>query len=141
MPPIQLSEAEEKSIRHLADSIAQCLKAFRLAELARQESKPIVSRQTSNQTSWDAPDEYDENDPWHLKPKRPRVPKLLLNKREAAGMLGVSTRTLHNLTAPRGSIPVVKLSGRVLYAVSDLQAVIEQNKVRPLSDKGTNERD
>ncbi len=130
MPPIQLSESEEKSIRQLSDAIAMCLRAFRVAELARQERKSVAHPQMPGPNSWDIQEEHDEKDPWNLKPKRLRVSKLLLNIREAAAMLSISTRTLHNLSAPRGPIPVVKLTSCVLYALPDLQAAIEQNKIR-----------
>lgn len=51
-------------------------------------------------------------------------PKLLLSVREASLALGVSPRTLFSCTAPRGPIPVVKIGGRVLYAIGDLQTFI-----------------
>ncbi len=50
--------------------------------------------------------------------------KLLLSAREAAQTLGVSTRTLWALSAPRGRIPVIKIGGRVLYAIADLHDFI-----------------
>jgi predicted DNA-binding transcriptional regulator AlpA len=51
---------------------------------------------------------------------------LALRPREAAKALGISTRTLWQLTAPRGPIPCVQIGpGKrrsVLYPVSELQA-------------------
>jgi hypothetical protein len=51
---------------------------------------------------------------------------LALRPREAAKALGISTRTLWQLTAPRGPIPCVRIGpGRrrsVLYPVVKLQA-------------------
>mgnify|MGYP005852863719 FL=1 len=51
---------------------------------------------------------------------------LALRPREAAKALGISTRTLWGLTAPRGPIPCLRIGrGRrpiVLYPVAGLQA-------------------
>ena len=51
---------------------------------------------------------------------------LSLRPREAAKALGISTRTLWGLTAPRGSIPCVRIGqGKrraVLYPTAELQA-------------------
>ncbi|MGB4727383.1 MAG: helix-turn-helix domain-containing protein [Thermogutta sp.] len=50
--------------------------------------------------------------------------RLLLNVREAAYRLGISTRHLWNLTAPRGPIPVVRLGRKVFYRPQDLEAFV-----------------
>ena len=55
---------------------------------------------------------------------------LLLNVRQAAKSLSVSTGTLFNLSAPRGPIPVVKMGARTCYDVRDLEAAIETLKVK-----------
>ena len=48
---------------------------------------------------------------------------LSVRPREAARMIGVHKRTLANLTAPRGTIPCVRINRRLtLYAVDDLRA-------------------
>ncbi len=47
--------------------------------------------------------------------------KLLLSAREAATALSISERTLFSRTAPRGSIPAVRLGNRVLYPVDRLR--------------------
>jgi predicted DNA-binding transcriptional regulator AlpA len=59
---------------------------------------------------------------------------LALRPREAAKALGISARTLWNLTAPRGPIPCVRI-GRgkrksVLYPVAELQAWLAQQTVQ-----------
>lgn len=47
---------------------------------------------------------------------------LALRPREAAAALGIGQRLLWDLTAPRGSIPSVKIGCCVLYPVPMLQA-------------------
>jgi excisionase family DNA binding protein len=54
---------------------------------------------------------------------------LLVTSREAARCLGISSRTLWSLTAPRGPIPVVRIGRSVRYAPTDLRAWIEQQKI------------
>lgn len=60
---------------------------------------------------------------------------LLLNARDAARALAICQRTLYQLTAPRGPIPVIRLPGsgkaRALrYAVKDLEDWIESLKAQ-----------
>lgn len=62
--------------------------------------------------------------------------RLLLTHRQAAAALAISERTLWEMTAPRGPIPVLRLPGRgkartLRYAVDDLQRWIEETKARP----------
>jgi len=64
---------------------------------------------------------------WPQKPK-PSPVRLLLQTREAAEALSISERTLWSLTAPRGSIPVVKIGRAVRYHVRDLEAFIADRK-------------
>ena len=47
---------------------------------------------------------------------------LALRPREAAKALGISERMLWSLTAPRGTIPAVRIGTCVLYPVAGLQA-------------------
>lgn len=47
---------------------------------------------------------------------------LALRPREAAKALGISERMLWSLTAPRGTIPAVRIGTCVLYPVTGLQA-------------------
>ena len=54
--------------------------------------------------------------------------KLQLSAREAARCLSVSERTVWANSAPRGSIPTVRIGQRVLYDPDDLRAWIEQQK-------------
>ena len=54
--------------------------------------------------------------------------KLLLSAEEAARALGVCTKSLWNFTAPRGTIPNVKIGSRVLYSPGDLQNWIDSQK-------------
>lgn len=61
---------------------------------------------------------------------RQTVESLALRPRDAAKALGISTRTLWGLTAPRGPIPCLRIGhGKrqtVLYPVADLQAWLSQ---------------
>ena len=57
------------------------------------------------------------------------TPKLLLSACDAANVLSVCARTLWSNTAPRGTIPVVRIGNRVLYAVADLTAWIDGQRV------------
>ena len=50
----------------------------------------------------------------------PAAPALLVDAREAARLLGISTRTLWTLT-DRGDIPAVKIHRRVLYRIETLR--------------------
>ncbi|WP_374089345.1 helix-turn-helix domain-containing protein [Methylomicrobium lacus] len=50
--------------------------------------------------------------------------KLLLNKAEASAALSVSVRTLEKMTND-GIIKPVKVGGRVLFRVSDLESFVE----------------
>ncbi|MCC7085284.1 MAG: helix-turn-helix domain-containing protein [Pirellulales bacterium] len=58
------------------------------------------------------------------------VKSLAMRPREAAKALGISSRTLWGLSAPRGPIPCLRV-GRgkrqsVLYPIADLQAWLSQ---------------
>ena len=51
---------------------------------------------------------------------------LALRPREAAKALGISERLLWSLTAPRGSIPAVRIGTCVVYPVAGLQAWLDR---------------
>jgi len=53
----------------------------------------------------------------------------LLNERQAAELLGISSRHLFALRK-RGEVPFIKLGGRVLYSPSALQRWVEQRLQR-----------
>jgi hypothetical protein len=55
---------------------------------------------------------------------------LLVDRREAGRLLGVSPGTIDNLRL-RGELPSVKLLGRRLYEVADLRRLIELTKQAP----------
>jgi excisionase family DNA binding protein len=46
---------------------------------------------------------------------------LLVDVKEAARLLGVSDRTVWSVTAPRGTLPCVRVGGRVLYSPDTLR--------------------
>ena len=58
-------------------------------------------------------------------PRPAGSPPLLLNPREAAGLLGVSERTLRDLTEPRGDLPTVRVGRLVRYRPAALEAWTE----------------
>lgn len=51
--------------------------------------------------------------------------RLLLDARETSRALGICEKTLWSETAPRGTIPCVRIGKRVLYSVKDLQRWID----------------
>jgi excisionase family DNA binding protein len=58
--------------------------------------------------------------------------RLLLTADEAAKALGLSLRTLYALSSPRGPLPCVRPSVRVVrYSPSALQAWIDQQQAVP----------
>ena len=77
-----------------------------------------------------------QTQPWQHPRPTPVAPEPkeagLVGLRDAAAYLGVSTRLLHAITAPRGAIPVVKISHRVMYDMNDLRAAVQRMKVKPL---------
>lgn len=54
--------------------------------------------------------------------------KLLLSAREAAEALSICPKTPWSHTAPRGTIPAVRIGARVLYDPRDLTAWIDAQK-------------
>ena len=54
--------------------------------------------------------------------------KLLLSAREAAEALSICGKTLWSHTAPRGTIPCLRIGARVLYDPHDLEAWIDAQK-------------
>jgi excisionase family DNA binding protein len=63
-----------------------------------------------------------------ISPEKVEEAKLLLSTREAAKLLGISDRSLWNLTAPRGPVPAIRFGGIVRYSPDDLRAWIKQSR-------------
>lgn len=66
-----------------------------------------------------------------VKQKQKKVEKFderLLNEKEAAEMLGVSTKLLQAWRYRREGVPFVKVGRRVKYRLRDIQDYIERNK-------------
>ena len=64
-------------------------------------------------------------------PNTPGAGLLLVDRREAGRLLGVSPGTIDNLRI-RGELPSVKIVARRLYDVADLRRFVESRKaVRP----------
>lgn len=65
--------------------------------------------------------------------------KTILTAAEVAALLGCTKRTLHTLTAPIGSLPVIRPNGRgglLRYRRCDVEAWLEANLVRQDSTAG-----
>ena len=62
----------------------------------------------------------------------PAVTKLS-SIREVADQTGLCEKSVWNSTAPRGSLPCVKLGARILYRPDDVAAWIESRVIRPAS--------
>lgn len=60
-------------------------------------------------------------------PNVPGAPPMLVDRREAARLLGVSPGTIDNLRSA-GELPSLKLMSRRLYDVADLRRFIEARK-------------
>jgi len=63
-----------------------------------------------------------------ISPEKIEEAKLLLSTREAAKLLGISDRSLWNLTAPRGPVPAIRFGSIVRYSPDDLRAWIKQSR-------------
>ena len=55
----------------------------------------------------------------------------LMSIREVAGRTGLCEKSIWNATAPRGTLPCVKLGSRILYRPEDVAAWIESRIVHP----------
>jgi hypothetical protein len=55
---------------------------------------------------------------------------LTVSARDAAKALGISTRHLYAMTAPRGPIPCIKLGRRIVYRWEDLLRALDTLTVR-----------
>ncbi len=60
-------------------------------------------------------------------PGVPGAPPFLVDRREAARLLGVSPGTIDNLRLA-GELPSLKLRGRRLYDVADLRRFVDARK-------------
>ena len=68
--------------------------------------------------------------------EQPAVTPLLLTPRDAAKLLSVSEKTLHRLSAPNGSIPVVRIGKRgVRYTAAALNQWIADQQAASLNNK------
>lgn len=55
----------------------------------------------------------------------PNNPPLMIGADEAAELVGISVRTWHNLRSQGQTPPEIRLAGRVLWRMADLQLWIE----------------
>jgi hypothetical protein len=116
---MEYTTTEEEAVRHFAAATLGLLKTFRLADNARLVAE---IRRIAKETH--------ESEVASLQNQQAAKP-LLLNARQAAKSLSISSGTLWHMTAPRGPIPAVKIGARVCYAVADLERVVETLKVKP----------
>jgi len=56
------------------------------------------------------------------------IEKNLWSVRETAARLGISERTLHTITAPRGTLHSVKIGVRVLYRPETVEAWLKERE-------------
>jgi len=56
------------------------------------------------------------------------IPKLLLSAEEAAASLSVCPKTIWTLSAPRGTLPCVRIGRRVMYSPTALAKWIEEQQ-------------
>lgn len=113
------SLSEEEAVRRFASATLGLLKTFRAADNSRLVAEIRRMAREAHQSEVASFQNQQAAKP------------MLLNARQAAKSLSISTRTLHSLTAPRGPIPAVKIGSRVCYAVPDLERAIEALKVKP----------
>ena len=65
--------------------------------------------------------------------------KSLWTKRECALRLGISERTLHSHTVPRGELPCVKIGVRVGYRPEAVEAWLRSREIEVNKSTGDNE--
>ena len=58
-----------------------------------------------------------------------KLERKLLTAREAAEFLGLSERTIWEISSPRGDLPTVRIRRSVRYARTDLADYIERHRV------------
>ena len=52
----------------------------------------------------------------------------LLSVKETAKLLGISERSLWNMTVPRGTLVCCKIGSRVMYSLNAIERFIEQQE-------------
>lgn len=67
----------------------------------------------------------------------PLVP-LAVRRLEAARMLGISARTLDDLTVPRGPIPCARIGSAKVFLIPDLQDFLVRARIAPDSSHALN---
>jgi len=61
----------------------------------------------------------------------------LLTVREAASFLGLSERTVWEITGPRGDLPAIRIGRSVRYSRADLSDYIDRHRISGgCSDRG-----
>ena len=56
------------------------------------------------------------------------APLLLDVTKACAALGGICARTLWTLTSPRGPLPCVKIGGRVMYSLRDLEKFVDTQR-------------
>lgn len=72
----------------------------------------------------------------YSKPHEPKVPRIALRPREAAVALGMSEKAVWSITVPRGSLPAVRIGGRVLYATHQMRKWLDAQLAKQQADAG-----
>ena len=60
--------------------------------------------------------------------------KSLWSVRDCAARLGISERTLHTITTPRGTLPSVKIGTRVLYRPEAVESWLKEQEAEVTDD-------
>ena len=60
--------------------------------------------------------------------------KTLWSVKECAEELGISQRTLHTITTPRGSLPCVKIGVRVMYRPESIKLWLKEQEIAAVNE-------
>ena len=58
-----------------------------------------------------------------------KLERALMTAREAAQFLGLSERTIWEITGPRGDLPAIRIGRSVRYSRTDLADFIERHRI------------
>lgn len=108
---------ESAAVQRLAECLMECAIAFDEGSAIRWEAR---NRPATAQLERTIPPNRDPTDQ-----------PLLLNAREAAKYLSISTGSLRNKTAPRGPFPVVRIGSAVRYPLAGLKEAVNKMQSKP----------
>lgn len=129
--PTTPTDRETAATQRLAEALMEFLIALDEGSAGRRAQRLDEAAATQGQRSHIAE--------WRSQPRTDEAPArhpLLLSARDAAKFLAIGGRLLWSQTAPRGPLPCVRIEGRVLYRVSDLEEAVEKMRVKPRKETG-----